>query len=75
MRFIFPLLLGLMLSPLTLSAGPAKVATLERSLWPQPLTSAAAFDRASAAEILTFARLLDAHATAQRSRHQNLHRR
>lgn len=60
MRFIFPLLLGLMLSPLTLSAGPAKVATLERSLWPQPLTSAAAFDRASAAEILTFARLLDA---------------
>ncbi|MCD8523365.1 MAG: polysaccharide deacetylase family protein [Saccharospirillaceae bacterium] len=60
MRFIFPLLLGLIISPLTLAAGPAKVATLERSLWPQALTSAAAFDRASAAEILTFARLLNA---------------
>ena len=62
MRFIFPLLLGLIISPLTLAAGPAKVATLERSLWPQPLTSAVAFDRASAAEILTFARLLEATA-------------
>ncbi len=60
MRFIFPLLLGLIISPLTQAAGPAKVATLERSLWPQPLTSAVAFDRASAAEILTFARLLEA---------------
>ncbi|MFG1488146.1 polysaccharide deacetylase family protein [Oceanospirillum sp. HFRX-1_2] len=41
------------------AAGPEKIATLERALWPETINSAEAFDRASQAEILTFARLLE----------------
>lgn len=41
------------------AAGPEKIATLKRALWPETINSAEAFDRASQAEILTFARLLE----------------
>ena len=56
------LLSGFMLLALAGSvqaAGPDKVATLERSLWPETISDTPAFDRASQAEILTFARLLE----------------
>lgn len=52
--------LVLLLPVLAQAAGPEKIATLERALWPEPITTADAFDRASQAEILTFARLLAA---------------
>ncbi|HSC84058.1 MAG TPA: polysaccharide deacetylase family protein [Pseudomonas sp.] len=42
------------------AAGPAAFATLDRSSWPEPLHSAAAFDTASRAEILMFAQALQA---------------
>lgn len=40
------------------AAGPAHIAASDRSAWPQPLNAPAAFDRASRAEILAFARQL-----------------
>ena len=40
------------------AAGPAVTATADRSLWPDPIDSPAAFDRASRAEILVFAQAL-----------------
>ena len=40
------------------AAGPASVARSDRSLWPEALDSPAAFDRASRAEILSFAAAL-----------------
>lgn len=42
------------------AAGPASFATLDRATWPEPLHSQAAFDKASRAEILTFAQALQA---------------
>nr|WP_095106163.1 polysaccharide deacetylase family protein [Pseudomonas sp. Irchel 3E20] len=39
-------------------AAPGDVATLDRSTWPEPLSSPTLFDVASRAEILTFARAL-----------------
>ncbi len=42
------------------AAGPASFATLDRSTWPEPLNSQASFDKASRAEILTFAQALQA---------------
>jgi peptidoglycan/xylan/chitin deacetylase (PgdA/CDA1 family) len=43
-----------------MAAGPAQMARSDRSLWPEPLDSPAAFDRASRAEILSFAAALAA---------------
>ncbi|MFT0168991.1 polysaccharide deacetylase family protein [Paraburkholderia mimosarum] len=40
------------------AAGPSQVATLDRSVWPDPIDSPAAFDRASRAELLAFGRAL-----------------
>ena len=37
------------------AAGPASVATSDRSLWPTPIDSVAGYNRASRAEILVFA--------------------
>lgn len=55
------LLLGLgLLAGNALAAGPAVFATLDRTLWPEPLHSQAAFDTASRAEILIFAQALQA---------------
>lgn len=56
------------------AAGPAEIASADRALWPQPIDSPAAFDRASRAEILAFAHELalseplDDAALAQRLR-------
>lgn len=48
-------------APAARAAGPDEVATIDRSLWPAPLTDPAAFDAASFAENVYFARaLLDA---------------
>lgn len=53
-------LLAILAQPLSAqAAGPEKIATLDRALWPEAISSAEAFDRASEAEILTFARLLE----------------
>ena len=41
-------------STLTLAAGPTKVATLDRELWPQSINSAVAFDYASRFEIMQY---------------------
>ncbi|MDO6705829.1 polysaccharide deacetylase family protein [Photobacterium sp. 1_MG-2023] len=40
------------------AAGPDKVATMDRALWPEIIDSQMAFDRASAAEILQFANVI-----------------
>lgn len=40
------------------AAGPETIAFSERSLWPEPINSTLAFDRASRAEILVFAEVL-----------------
>lgn len=56
------------------AAGPAEIASADRTAWPQPIDSPAAFDRASRAEILAFAHelrlseALDDGALAQRLR-------
>lgn len=50
MRLILLSLLPLLL----LAKGPEKVATLDRDIWPYPLESRAAFDKASRHEILQF---------------------
>lgn len=44
---------------ITSAAGPSTVATIDRSLWPPPLTSSAEFDAASRLTILTFAQSLN----------------
>jgi peptidoglycan/xylan/chitin deacetylase (PgdA/CDA1 family) len=41
-----------------MAAGPESVGTADRSLWPQAISSPAAFDRASRAEMLVFAATL-----------------
>lgn len=48
----------LIFSTSLLAAGPATVAATDRALWPEALNSAAAFDRASRAEILVFSAAL-----------------
>jgi peptidoglycan-N-acetylglucosamine deacetylase len=48
----------LMFVPATWAAGPESVGTADRSLWPQSISSPAAFDRASRAEMLVFAAIL-----------------
>ncbi len=45
---------GSLLSLCVQAAGPTKVATMDRELWPESIESAEAFDRASQAEILRF---------------------
>ncbi|HKB60657.1 MAG TPA: polysaccharide deacetylase family protein [Gallionellaceae bacterium] len=45
----------LLLAQHAIAAGPAVIAKSDRSLWPDPINSAAGFDRASRAEILVFA--------------------
>ncbi|MCM0148686.1 polysaccharide deacetylase family protein [Photobacterium galatheae] len=41
-----------------IAAGPEKVATIDRDLWPEAIDSQQAFDRASAAEILQFTNMM-----------------
>lgn len=41
------------------AAGPVKVATMDRQLWPEEIQSTQAFDRASQAEIMRFVSVLD----------------
>lgn len=48
------------ISSVAFAAGPASVAISDRSLWPDSLTTLAAFDRASRAELLVFGHALDA---------------
>ncbi|EKE77172.1 polysaccharide deacetylase family protein [Gallaecimonas xiamenensis] len=60
MRSYFIAALALLTLPQAWAAGPAKVATLDRQLWPQAIDSRSAFDQASAAEIRQFTRLLAA---------------
>ncbi|WP_114239667.1 polysaccharide deacetylase family protein [Dyella sp. C9] len=57
-----PALLGLaaLLVGPSHAAGPSAVASMDRSLWPEPLNSPAAFDRASRAELLAFGHALAA---------------
>jgi peptidoglycan/xylan/chitin deacetylase (PgdA/CDA1 family) len=52
-------------APAAWAGGPAAVATIDRGLWPDPVRSRAAFDRASRAEILVFAHELEAALAAQ----------
>lgn len=55
------------------AAGPVRVATLDRASWPAALDSPAAFDSASRAEILMFARaLLDSEAADEATLKQRL---
>ncbi len=56
MRFL--LLCSALLACLSATAAPNDVATLDRSTWPEQLSSPALFDVASRAEILTFAHAL-----------------
>lgn len=64
MRFLSrSTVLGMVLSVvsgLACAAGPDTVATTDRSLWPDSLATASAFDRASRAELLVFGHALDA---------------
>ncbi|MGE5515278.1 MAG: polysaccharide deacetylase family protein [Bacteroidota bacterium] len=46
-------------SAAALAAGPQQVAQMDRAVWPEPLASQRAFDRASRAEILVFAAALN----------------
>ncbi|NBF07201.1 polysaccharide deacetylase family protein [Pseudomonas sp. Fl4BN1] len=56
---VFPWLLALCLSAgVAQAAGPLVFATIDRSGWPNPLTSAADFDTASRGEILMFGKAL-----------------
>ncbi|AAY95699.1 polysaccharide deacetylase family protein [Pseudomonas protegens] len=56
---VFPWLLALCLTTgVAQAAGPLVFATIDRSGWPNPLTSAADFDIASRAEILMFSKAL-----------------
>ncbi|SDH94405.1 Polysaccharide deacetylase [Vibrio xiamenensis] len=54
------LILGLLssLALPTKAAGPAKIATIDRSTWPKAINSSSAFDQASAAEIRRFASVI-----------------
>lgn len=56
MRIALILLAGLL--SLTVQAAPLPVASLDRSVWPEPLASPVLFDVASRAEILSFAKVL-----------------
>tara|TARA_B100001109_G_scaffold67935_1_gene55353 strand:- start:27645 stop:28805 length:1161 start_codon:yes stop_codon:yes gene_type:complete len=58
--FRLPLLVltGWMATWPALAAGPEKIATLERQLWPRAINTQAAFDQASGAEILSFVRVM-----------------
>ncbi len=47
-----------LISNVSVAAGPEKVATIERQLWPETISNQAAFDRASAHEIRHFARVI-----------------
>lgn len=58
-KMILAGLLALLVAP-AYAAGPSDVAAPDRSLWPEPIDSAQAFDRASRAEILVFAHELAA---------------
>lgn len=49
---------GSLLTLCTQAAGPVKVATMDRQLWPESIQSAEAFDRASQAEIMRFVRVM-----------------
>lgn len=62
MRLIPALLITLFSTAPALAAGPEKVATLDRTLWPAAITDQAGFNRASEAEILSFVRVM--HSTA-----------
>ncbi|GAB6263041.1 polysaccharide deacetylase family protein [Photobacterium sp. R1] len=59
MKIIRLLFLLCLWSGQVLAAGPAKVATIDRALWPEAIDSREAFDRASAAEILQFASMMN----------------
>lgn len=60
-KFLALILIPGLLAPLSAFAvGPAKVATLDRNLWPEKIDSPQAFDRASSAEILNFVRAMQA---------------
>ncbi|MET3213689.1 polysaccharide deacetylase family protein [Burkholderia cenocepacia] len=48
----------LMMATLTHAAGPGAVASVDRSLWPDPASSPTGFDRASRAEMLSFGHAL-----------------
>ncbi|KWI91855.1 polysaccharide deacetylase [Burkholderia ubonensis] len=48
----------LAMAGLAQAAGPSAVASVDRSLWPDPAASPAGFDRASRAEMLSFAHAL-----------------
>jgi peptidoglycan/xylan/chitin deacetylase (PgdA/CDA1 family) len=62
-RYATLLLLLSLVSGAAFAAGPSAVGVPDRSLWPQALDNPAAFDRASRAEILSFAHVL---ATSER---------
>lgn len=47
-----------MFSVCVYAAGPTKVATIDRQLWPEQIQSSQAFDRASKAEILRFVNVI-----------------
>ncbi len=58
MRRICSLLIVLISASPAQAAGPEKIATLDRTLWPGTISGQAGFNRASAAEILSFVRVL-----------------
>lgn len=58
MKFTYFVLVLSLWSGWAQAAGPNKVATTDRDLWPEAIHSQAAFDRASAAEILQFAHVM-----------------
>ncbi|UIP30233.1 polysaccharide deacetylase family protein [Photobacterium sp. TLY01] len=58
MKIIRLVLLVCLWPGLLYAAGPNKVATTDRNLWPEVIHSQAAFDRASAAEILQFVHVM-----------------